>query len=251
LKSSSGVTSNDRSSRVILHLDGVQRDVHHVAVGTHLRHLDPVADPQHIVAGQLHAGDERQQRVLVDQQDHRRHGTQTRQQQQGRTIDQGGDDDDRTEDVQDHFRQLHVAFDRAGPGVFGAGVDVQQRIEQGADGQQHEQDGERQRDVAEEQQAGLAQFRHQVQAELDQQRRGHLCQAMKHLVLPEVVDPVQCRLTAEHFGRVQNQVARHSSEGQRHHQQCQQAEAGTQERVMVERSPQVLQVDPELLNIHK
>ena len=40
----------------ILHLDGVQGDIDHITVGTHLRHLDPVADSQQVVAGQLHAG---------------------------------------------------------------------------------------------------------------------------------------------------------------------------------------------------
>nr|GFD56958.1 hypothetical protein [Tanacetum cinerariifolium] len=48
----------------ILHLDRVQRDVDDIAVGAHLRHLDPVADPQHVVAGQLHTGYERQQGVF-------------------------------------------------------------------------------------------------------------------------------------------------------------------------------------------
>ncbi|MNJ14976.1 hypothetical protein D3C77_92140 [compost metagenome] len=61
----------------ILHLDRVQGNVHHIAIGADLGHLDPVADPQHVVAGQLHAGDERQQGVLVDQQDDCRHGTET------------------------------------------------------------------------------------------------------------------------------------------------------------------------------
>ena len=68
-------------------------------------------------------------------------------------------------------------------------------------------------------QAGLAQLRHQMQAELDHQRRRHLRQTMKDLVMPKVVDPVQRRLATEHFGRMQNEVARHSSEDQRNHQQ--------------------------------
>ncbi|MNV30698.1 hypothetical protein D3C71_1219770 [compost metagenome] len=161
----------------------MQGDVHHIAVGAHLGHFDPVADPQHVVAGQLHAGDERQQRVLVDQQNHRRHGTQARQQQQRRAVDQRSDDDDRAKHVQHQIRQLHIALDRAGAGVFGAGVDVQQGIEQGADRQQQKQEGEGQGDVAEEIQTGLAQVRHQIEAELDDQRRRDLGQAMKHLVL--------------------------------------------------------------------
>ncbi len=234
----------------ILHLDRVQGDVHHIAVGADLGHLDPVADPQHVVAGQLHAGDERQQGVLVDQQDHRRHGAKTRQQQQRRAVDQGGDDDDGAEHEQPHFRQLHVALDRAGPRVFGPCIDIQQGVEQGAQGQDQEQQGDGQRRVAEEQQGGLAQFRHQVQAELDHQRRRHLGQAMEHLVLVQVIEPVHRRLAPEQFGRVQDQVACHSSEQQRHHQQEHQAQAGVQQGMSVEGAPEVLGIEPELFHIH-
>ena len=175
----------------------MQGDVHHIAVGADLGHLDPVADPQHIVAGQLHAGDERQQGVLVHQQDHRRHGTQARQQQQRRTVDQRGDNDDRAKYVEHHLRQLHIALDRAGTGVFGARVDVQQGIEQGTDGQHQEQNGKGQRDVAEEMLAGGIEFRHQFQAELHHQRWRHLCQTVENLVLQQIIDPVQCRLSAQ------------------------------------------------------
>ncbi|MNP06772.1 hypothetical protein D3C76_987690 [compost metagenome] len=228
----------------------MQRDVHHIAVGTDLWHLDPVADPQHVVAGQLHAGDERQQGVLVDQQDYRRHGAQARQQQQRRTVDQCGDDDDRAKHVQHHFRQLHIALDRAGAGVFGAGVDVQQGIQQGGDGQQQEQDGERQRHVAEEQHRGFAQLRHQVQAELDHQRRNYLRQTLEHLVVPQVVDPVQRGLAAQYFAGVQDQVARHSSEGQRNEQQHHECQGGVHDRMLVEGTPEVLGIEPELFDIH-
>jgi hypothetical protein len=69
---------------------------------------------------------------------------------------------------------------------------------------------------------GLAQFRHQVQAELDHQRRGHLRQAMEDLVVAQVVEPVQGRLPTEQFGGVQDEVARHASEQQGHRQQHQQ-----------------------------
>ena len=181
---------------MVLHLDGVQGDVHHVAIGADLWHFDPVADAQHVVAGQLHAGDERQQGVLVDQQDDRRHGTEAGQQQQRRAVDQCGDDDDPGEYIQDHFRQLHVAFDGAGAGMFGAGVDVQQGVEQRADGQGHEQDGEGHGDVADHVPARSIQAGYQREAELDDQRRHHLRQSVENLVMAEIVDPVQGRLTA-------------------------------------------------------
>src|SRR3546814_4405175 len=48
----------------VLHLDRVQGDVDHITVGIKLRHFDPVADPQHVVRGELDRGDEREDRVL-------------------------------------------------------------------------------------------------------------------------------------------------------------------------------------------
>ncbi|MNG12759.1 hypothetical protein D3C84_963930 [compost metagenome] len=89
-----------------------------------------------------------------------------------------------------------------------------------------------------------------MQAELDHQRGRHLCQAVKYLVMTKIVDPVQRRLAAKQFGCVENEVARHSSEDQRNHQQQQQPEAGMQERMLIERTPKVLDVEPELFDIH-
>ena len=58
----------------VLDLHGMERDVDHVAICPVLRHLDPVAHVDHVVAGELDAGDEREDRVAEDQQQHRRHG---------------------------------------------------------------------------------------------------------------------------------------------------------------------------------
>src|SRR5690606_10006686 len=97
----------------VLHLDGVQRDVDDIAVGTDLRHFDPVADPQHIVGGELHAGDKRKQGVPKYQQQHRRHGAQTGQQDQRRSVDKYRDDADGGQREDDQLADLYVAFDRA------------------------------------------------------------------------------------------------------------------------------------------
>ncbi len=234
----------------VLHFDGVQGDVHHVAIGAHLGHFDPVAHAQHVVAGQLNAGDERQQGVLVHQQDDRRHGAQARQQQQRRAVDQGGDDDDGSEDVQDHLRQLHVTLDGAGAGVFGARVDVQQGVEQGAQGQHHEQDGHGQGQVADEMLGLVAEYRHQVEAELDDQRRHGLGQAVEDLVVQQVVEPVQRRLSAQQLHGVQHQEARQAAQYQGDDQQQGQTDAGVQQRMLVESAPQGLRLEPEVLNIH-
>ena len=134
--------------------------------------------------------------------------------------------------------------------MFGAGVDVQQRVEQRAHGQHQEQNGQRQRHVADKQDGGLAQVRHQVQAELDDQGRGHLRQAMEDLVMAQVIEPVQGRLPTEQFNGVEDEVARHASEQQGHRQQHQQAKAGMQQWVLIEGAPEVLGVEPELFDIH-
>ncbi|MNP52457.1 hypothetical protein D3C76_1468510 [compost metagenome] len=89
-----------------------------------------------------------------------------------------------------------------------------------------------------------------MQAELDDQRRRHLRQAMKDLVLAQVVDPVQRRLAPQQLGGVQNQVARHAPKHQGDDQQQHQGDAGVQDRVLVKGTPEVLDVDPELFDVH-
>ncbi|MNW17303.1 hypothetical protein D3C71_2164500 [compost metagenome] len=53
--------------------------------------------------------------------------------------------------------------------MLGAGIDVEQGIEQARQGHGHEQQGERQGDVAEEVLGSVGQLRHQFQPELDDQ----------------------------------------------------------------------------------
>ena len=246
----SGSESIFNNSRVVLHLDRVQRDVHHIAIGADLGHLDPVADVEHVVAGELHAGDERQQCVLVDQQQHRRHGAQTREQQQRRAVDQGGDDDDGAEHPQDHLRQLHVALDRASAGVLGARVDVEQGVQQAGQGQGHEQQGEGQRQVVEKVQGDGAQARHQLEAELDDQRWRGLGQAVEDLVVAQVVQPAQGGLAGQQAAAVQDQEAGQAAHDQRDAEEHGQAEAGVEQGVLVEGAPEVEGVEPELSDIH-
>ena len=121
---------------------------------------------------------------------------------------------------------------------------------QGAHGQHLEQEGKGQRDIAEEDQAVLAQLRHQVQAELDHQRRRGLRQAMEDLVLQQIVDPVQRRLAPEQPGGMQDHITRDPAEHQRHDQQQRQAQPGLQQGMLIEGAEKVLGAQPELFDIH-
>src|SRR5690606_37607216 len=56
------------------YFDCVEVNGHHVAVGVEFGHLNPVAYPDHIIGGDLHAGHEPQNSILKDQQDDRGHG---------------------------------------------------------------------------------------------------------------------------------------------------------------------------------
>ena len=234
----------------VLHLDRVQGDVHHIAVGADLGHLDPVAHVQHVVAGELHAGDERQQCVLVHQQQYRRHGAQARQQQQRRAVDERGDDHDGGEDPQHHLGQLHVALDRAGAGMLGAGIDIQQGIEQARQGHGHEQQGEGQGEIAEEVLGGVGELRHQFKAELNHQRGGGLGQAVEHLVLAQVVEPPERGLAGQQAAGMQDQEAGQAADQQRDEQQHAQPERGMQQWMLVEGPPEVEGVVPDALNVH-
>jgi hypothetical protein len=79
----------------------------------------------------------------------------------------------------------------------------------------------------------------------------HLGQAVEHLVVEQVIEPMHGRLPAEQLDGVQDQVARHSSDDQRHRQQHQQCQAGVHARVLLQRGPEFLGIEPELFEIHK
>ena len=66
----------------ILHLDGVKLHIDHIAIRAELRHLYPVADAHHVLRGELHARDQRQDRVLEDEEQDGGHRTEPAQQQQ-------------------------------------------------------------------------------------------------------------------------------------------------------------------------
>ncbi|MNP28963.1 hypothetical protein D3C76_1219680 [compost metagenome] len=129
-------------------------------------------------------------------------------------------------------------------------VDIQQGIEQGAHGQEQEQDAEGQGQVAEEQTGLGFKLRYQAQAELHHQRRHHLCQTVEHLVVQQVVEPVQGWLTRQQLDAVQYQVASHTPQHQGDDQQQAQAKAGLQHRVLIEGAEGCPHIEPNLLNIH-
>ena len=103
------VSGNDGVGLVpVLDLDGVQSDLHYVAVGPILGHLDPVADADEILGGYLDRGHQRQDGVLEDEQQYGHHGTQTTQQQAGGFAGPDGDDDDEPHDVQQDPDQVKI-----------------------------------------------------------------------------------------------------------------------------------------------
>src|SRR5690606_15232998 len=60
-----------------------ERDVQHIAIGTDLRHLDPVAHPHEVVVRQLYACNEGEQGVAEDEQDYRHHGAESAHEEPG------------------------------------------------------------------------------------------------------------------------------------------------------------------------
>ena len=97
----------------VLHFDGVQIDFNHRPIGVLTGHLNPVVHAQHVVAGQLHARHKRQNRVFEHQHQHRRHGPQAREQQQGRAVQHRGHDQQQGHNAHGQLAQLHIAFDGA------------------------------------------------------------------------------------------------------------------------------------------
>lgn len=129
--------------------------------------------------------------------------------------------------------------------MLGAGVDVEHGIEQRADGEHHEQDGERQRDIPQHMAGGRVQLGHQVQPELDHQRRRHLRQTVKHFVVQKIVEPEQRRLTTERLHGGENDETHQTPKGECGDQQDQQTQGCAQHRLVFEQGPEFLGTQPE------
>ena len=175
----------------VLHLHGVQRNVDHVAVSAHLRHLYPVAQAQHVVGRQLHAGGERQDGVLEHQHQHRRHGAQARQHDQGRAVHQHRCGHDGAGQHQHQLAQLHIALDGAHlvrrrlVALFQAVLLLlhQQRVEHGHQ-RTHQLDGNEGRGhVRHHGGKGGVQVRHMRHAGLQHQPRQEPPQVVEHVVV--------------------------------------------------------------------
>ena len=176
----------------VLHLDGMQRHVHHLAVGAHLRHLDPVAGAQHVVAGELHAGREGQDGVLEHQHQHGRQRTQTREQQQRRAVGEFGRHDDQAAQHHHQLGELDVALD----GQLLAWRMPQEHglvLERGIEvGQDHPDDAQHHigREQGVEDDGGQPVWLGQAeQAELHQQGRDDTCRAAQHGTVQQDVEP--------------------------------------------------------------
>ncbi len=163
-----------RDDRVIevRDLDGVQRDVDHRAVRAGRRHRDPVADPQHVVRRQLHAGDEAEQRVLEDQHQHRRHRADAGQQQADLLAGRITDHDERGRDEHHELDELHRAFQRQARLVApGRAVRVFERGQRRADGHRHEEHDQREQHLVDDLRGQARNAGHRAEPELDHDER--------------------------------------------------------------------------------
>ena len=174
----------------ILHLHRVQRDIDDIAIGIHARHLDPVAHAQHVVAGQLDAGDEAEDGVLEHQQQDRLHGAQPRQQQQRRLFDQHRDHQDRRTAVHRDLDHLDIALDRAAACLGTARITLVGVIERPADRHRHRQHDQRTHDIDGDRHQFVRQIGHQIDPARHHQQgdhRGEPC----HRAIGGIATPVE------------------------------------------------------------
>ena len=170
----------------VLHLDRVQGNVDHAAVHPDLRHLNPVAHPHHVVRAELHTGHQRQQGILKDQHQHRRHRPQARQQDEGRTIDQRGDHQDGRQRINDDLDHLHIALD--GP-LCSIGPALPHRVDevqQVGQRQRHRQHDEGPAHVLHHRDHRLRQLGHGLNAPRQHQGGHHMRQPRDHPQRPHL-----------------------------------------------------------------
>ncbi len=132
----------------VLDLDRVERDVEHVAVRIVGRHLDPVPLFHQVVGVDLEAGDEREQRVLKEQQQDRHHRTQAAEEHQRRLAGKERDAEDDADGDHDQLEQVQVALNGLAPVVAAPLIDLVDRIEQRVAGHQGQPQDQEQQDLA-------------------------------------------------------------------------------------------------------
>lgn len=118
-------------------LDGGEGDVDDVAVGAGFGHFDPVADADHLVDGDLDAGDEAEEGIAEDEDEDGHDGAEAGEEVEGGAVEEDGEDEDGGDEVGDEFDRLDEALD--GDFVFVATADEDiDAVEEGAE--DHEAD---------------------------------------------------------------------------------------------------------------
>ncbi|MNQ81044.1 hypothetical protein D3C85_960480 [compost metagenome] len=192
----------------VLHLDRMQRDVLHETIGVGLRHFDPVADAQHVVAGQLRAGHQRQQRVLEHQQQHRRQRAQARNHPQRRAVDQDGQHQHGAHRRQNQLADLDIALDGARLRPRGGGIGVLPGAQHAGERHEHADPGACMGEPADNA-GGLFRVGHQADAH---GHHGERHRVPKVLIRPAALQrlvPVAPPAQHQHAVRQQQHHARH------------------------------------------
>ncbi|CPJ25297.1 Uncharacterised protein [Bordetella pertussis] len=229
----------------VLHLDGMQRDVLDEAVGVDLRHLDPVADAQHVVGRELGAGHQRQQRVLEHQQQHRRQRAQAGDHPQRRAVQQDGEHQHRPHRAQDQLADLDIALDRARLRPRGGRIGILPGAEHAAEGHEHADPGPGVRQPAHDGDRALG-MRHQFYAHGDHRERHRVPEVLVGAAAAQGAVPVLA--AAQHqqpVGEIQHDARHHPLDEQR--RQHQHADADQRlapcrvRHIVVQRGDHVLQ----------
>ena len=96
----------------VAYFNGGQTDVRHRAVGTVFRHLQPVAELEHIVGGKLNPCHKTEYRVFKHQHQNGGHGAQTADQNRRGLADQQGDNQNPHQDGAHQLDALEYPLQR-------------------------------------------------------------------------------------------------------------------------------------------
>ena len=124
----------------IKHLDYVERDVRDRAVDVVLRHLDPVAQAQHVVPGDHHARHEPEYRILEYQHQHRRKGPESGDEARRRLAYDDRSDDYQRDAGEYDLEYLYEALERAVLPLLAFAEGVARGAEYGVYGEEQRQE---------------------------------------------------------------------------------------------------------------
>ncbi|WP_283179637.1 hypothetical protein [Gemmobacter sp. 24YEA27] len=198
----------------------MERDLDHIAIGILGRHFHPVTNLDHVGGADLNRCDQRQQRILKDEDENGGQRPKSGEKDQGRAVDDRRNHQDRRNAIDENCRNLNIALDGSAIARRTPVPDGVEQPERRRDGHRKNQDVECVRDVSDDCGDGKGQTRYLHDAGRNHQGRRGIGDPCNHpgpynLGSLDILDPFDQAVKEFHQHRLGNDVHQECGKDQR------------------------------------